>query len=180
MEPQIYEDSRQQIKPVDKHAKKHIWWKSHGVTIERRKLDFGDYIRADGMSNYSIDTKANLQEMCGNVGKEHARVVREIERAKAAGFRLVFLIEVGGNYRCISDVCRWTNDVCKRCGEYRADKCHPPRERCVKYKRRPMTGRTLAKIMRSMERDHGCIFEFVHPMMAAKRICDILGVGYER
>lgn len=179
MNTQIWEDSRQQIKPVDKHAKKHRWWKSHGVAIERKKLDFADYIRADGMSNIAIDTKANLQEIAGNLGKDHDRVVREVERANKAGFRLVFLVEVGGNYKCVDDVFRWTNDVCVRCQHYRAGICKPPRTRCIRFKRRPMTGATLAKIMHSMERDHGCIFEFIHPMMAAKRICDLLGVEYE-
>lgn len=180
MEALIIEDSRQQIKPYDKHAKKHIWWKSHGVPIERKKLDYGDYIRADGLGNISIDTKANMQEICGNLGKDHARVVREVERASDDGFRLVFLIEVGGNYKCIDDVERWTNDVCKRCGEYRAKSCEPSRDRCKRFKRKPMQGVTLARIMRSMEESHGCYFEFIHPMMAAKRICDILGVPYER
>lgn len=179
MNPQIYEDTRQQIKPVDKHAKKHLWWKTHGVIIERKKLDYGDYIRADGLSNIAIDTKMNLQEMCGNLGKDHERVVREVERAKLDGFRLVFLVEVGGNYKSIEDVKRWTNDVCKKCQHYRANTCTPPRTRCIRFKRRPMTGATLAKIMRAMESDHGCRFMFVHPTMTAKRICEVLGVGYE-
>jgi hypothetical protein len=121
-----------------------------------------------------------MQEICGNLGKDHARVVREVERASNDGFRLVFLIEVGGNYRCIDDVERWTNDVCKRCGEYRAKACDPSRDRCRRFKRKPMQGTTLAKIMRGMERDHGCRFEFAHPLMAAKRICDVLGVEYGR
>ena len=173
----IVEDSRQQIKPIDKHAKKHLWWKSHGVEVVRYKLDFGDYTSFH--TNLAIDTKANLQEICGNLGKDHSRVMREVERANAAGFRLVFLVEVGGNYKTVDDVATWTNDVCKRCGEYRVDKCHPPRERCKRFKRRPMTGETLAKIMRGMEADHGCYFEFVHPMIAARVICDMLGVTYE-
>lgn len=178
MRTTIVEDSRQQIKPVDKHAKKHIWWKSHGVPVIRHVLDFGDYTSYD--TNISVDTKANMQEICGNLGKDHARMTREVERARGAGFRLVFLIEVGGNYKCIDDVERWTNDVCKRCGEYRMGACDPSRDRCGRFKRKPMTGETLAKVMRGMERDHGCRFEFVHPMAAAKRICEILGVPYGR
>ena len=173
----IYEDTRQVITPVDKHERKHIWWSSHGVTVQRRKVDFGDYV-TDG-SNIAVDTKANLQEICGNLGKDHDRVVREVERANEAGYRLVFLIEVGGNYKCVDDVTRWTNDVCKRCQHYRAKVCTPPRDRCKRFKRRPMTGETLSKIMHGMERDHGCVFEFIHPLMAAKRVCDLLGVGYE-
>jgi len=174
LEQVIYEDTRQQ---KGKHERKNIWWKSHGVKVVRRKVDFGDYV-TDG-SNISIDTKANLQEICGNLGKDHARVVREIERAKNAGYRLVFLIEVGGNYKNIDDVSRWTNDVCKRCEHYRAHTCMPLHDRCKRFKRRPMTGVTLAKIMHTMEQDHGCRFEFAHPMVAAKRVCDLLGVRYE-
>ena len=64
----IVEDSRQQIKPIDKHAKKHLWWKSHGVEVVRYKLDFGDYTSFH--TNLAIDTKANLQEICGNLGKD--------------------------------------------------------------------------------------------------------------
>lgn len=170
----LYEDTRQQ---KGKHERKNIWWRSHGVTVQRRKVDFGDYV-TDG-SNISIDTKANLQEICGNLGKDHDRVVREIERARDAGYRLVFLIEVGGNYKSVEDVGRWTNDVCKRCEHYRAKVCQPPRDRCKRFRRAPMAGTTLAKVMKTMEQRYGCRFEFVHPMMAAKRVCDLLGIAYE-
>ena len=173
MEQILYEDTRQK---KGKHDRKNLWWHSHGVTVVRKKLNFGDYV-TDG-SNVSIDTKANLQEICGNLGKDHARVVREVERARDAGYRLVFLVEVGGNYKGVDDVERWTNDVCKRCGEYRAKACDPSCDRCKRFKRKPMQGKTLAKIMHGMERDHGCRFEFAHPLMAAKRICDVLGVRY--
>ena len=169
----LYEDTRQK---QDKHEKKSMWWRNHGVPVQRRKLDFGDYMVDD--SNISIDTKENLQEICGNLGRDHARVVREIERANVDGYRLVFLIEVGGNYKTVDDVARWTNDVCKRCQQYRTKLCDPSRDRCARYKRKPMQGTTLSKIMHGMERDHGCVFDFIHPLRSAKRICDILGVPY--
>lgn len=161
-----------------KHENIDRWFRNHGVEYEYKKLDAGDYATSDGWSNILVDTKKGLAEICGNCGRDHDRVVREIHRASDNGYRLVFLIEVGGNYRCIDDVEQWTNDVCKRCGEYRIKSCDPSRDRCKRFKRKPMQGVTLAKIMRAMERDHGCFFEFVHPMVAAKRICDILGVNY--
>lgn len=170
----LWEDSRQQ---AGKHERKNIWWRSHGVTVQRKKLDFGDYI-VDG-SNVSVDTKRNLQEVAMDCGRDHDRFAREMERAREAGYRLVILVEVTGNYKSVDDVAKWTNDVCKQCAEYRANVCRPPRDRCKRFKRRPMAGKTLARIMRSMERDHGCVFEFAHPLMAAKRICDLLGVRYE-
>ena len=170
-------DTRQQ---AGKHENIDRWFRNHEVEYEYRKLDAGDYAADDGWSNILVDTKKGLTEISGNCGRDHDRVVREIHRASDNGYRLVFLIETTGNYHCIDDVERWTNNVCQRCGEYRANACTPPRDRCKRFKRRPMTGRTLAKIMRSMERDHGCVFEFVHPRMTAKRICDILGVPYGR
>lgn len=174
MEQILYEDSRQQ---QGKHNRKNVWWKSHGVHVERKKLDFGDYM-VDG-SNVSVDTKRNLAEVAMDCGRDHDRFAREMERARDAGYRLVILVEVGGNYRSVDDVVRWTNDVCKRCWEYKRGACKPSRDQCGKYRRRPMTGKTLAKIMRGMERDYGCVFDFVHPLMAGKRVCEWLGVRYD-
>ena len=120
MEQILWEDTRQQ---KGKHDRKNAWWHSHGVTVQRAKLDFGDYM-VDG-SNISVDTKRNLQEVAMDCGRDHKRFVREMERASATGYRLVILVEVGGNYKSIADVERWTNDVCKRCQHHRAGTCGP-------------------------------------------------------
>ena len=169
-------DTRQK---ANKHENIDRWFRNHGVEYEYRKLDAGDYATDDLSSNRLVDTKKGLSEISGNCGRDHDRVVREIERAKDGGYRLVFLIETGGNYRSVDDVARWTNDVCKRCQHYRANVCTPPRDRCRSFRRTPMTGKTLARIMRTMEEHHGCVFEFCHPLVTAKRICELLGVRYE-
>lgn len=54
-------------------------------------LPFGDYM-LEG-SNISIDTKQDVQEVAGNIGRDHARFVRECDRARAEGYRLVILVE---------------------------------------------------------------------------------------
>lgn len=174
----IYEDSRQQIKPVDKHAQKHLWWRNHGVTVQRRKLDFGDYI-TDG-SNVSVDTKRNMAEVAMDCGRDNRRFAREMDRARNAGYRLVILVETGTGIRCIDDVMRWTNDVCKRCQHYRAKSCDPLRDKCRRFRGKPTTGVTLARTMQTFEEHHGCIFAFVHPSAAARVICETLGVPYGR
>ena len=92
----IYEDTRQQS---GKHENKARWWEGHGVEVERAKLDFGDYMAADGSSNIVVDTKRSIDEVAMDCGRDHARFVREMERAKAAGCRLVVLIEVGRPYK---------------------------------------------------------------------------------
>ncbi len=177
---QIYEDTRQQQAHGDKHANKHAWWTSHGIEVERLKLEFGDYIRADGSSNIAVDTKRSLDEVAGNVGREHERFVRELERAREAGWRLVILIEAGGRYKDLQDVNGWVNGACQRCQYYKMKSCKPHgAPACKRYRRKPMQGVQLYKIMRTLERKHGCIFEVCPPSKAAQRICDLLGVGYE-
>ena len=53
----VFEDTRQQAK---KHENKHRWWDAHGVTYQRKTLDFGDYMDASGLSNISVDTKRSI------------------------------------------------------------------------------------------------------------------------
>lgn len=144
----------------------------------RKKLDAGDY--ATDQSNILIDTKRNLAEVAMDVGRDHDRFAREMERARDAGCRLVVLVEVGFPYRSTEDVTRWVNDTCKRCDQYRRLLCDPAANgRCKRYRSKPMRGSTMAKIIQSMERDYGCRFEYVNPRYSARRICELLGVSYE-
>lgn len=167
----IYEDTRQQ---KGKHTRKHEYWAAHGVEVVRKKLDFGDYM-TDG-SNVVIDTKKGLQEICSNVGTEHARFVREIERAQVQGYKIVFLIEQPGPVHCVDDIYMWTNNTCERCSYFRALQCDSVVSKCIKYRHRPMTGSTLQKIIKSMHASHGCEFELISPDLSAARICELLGI----
>ena len=168
----IYEDTRQQR---DKHTSKHLWFEGHGIELERKKLDFGDYM-TDG-SNISIDTKRNITEICQNVTRDHERFMREIQRAEDAGYRLVFLIEHGGPYSELKDIAKWCNPVCIRCSHRRTGMCNARTTKCVKFRRRPVQGDTVLKILMSIMAVHGCTFELVHPSKSAQRICELLGVS---
>lgn len=170
MEPVIYEDSRQQ---AGKHALKHEWWAAHGVEVARRKLDFGDYER-DG-SNISVDTKKNVQELAGNLGREHARLVREIERANDAGYRLWFVIEEHPEYNDRARLATWVSRICRGCG-----RCDPLASKCRVKRFKPMNGAVLAKIVKRLEADHAARFLFCDGKDTARIICDLLGVRYER
>lgn len=64
-----------------------------GIKYEIVKLDFGDYMDAYRPETV-IDRKQNIAELAKNVsGKDRDRFVRELERAKAAGSKLVILVE---------------------------------------------------------------------------------------
>lgn len=175
MDARIIEDTRQQ---AGKHARKHAWWAAHGVEVVRRKLDFGDYV-APG-SNVSVDTKRSISELAMDVGRDHARFAREMDRARAAGWRLVVLVEAGHPYRTLADLAGWTSDVCRRCEWRRAGVCDPATaRRCISHRGKPLQGPQVAAICRSMSINHGVIFEFARPCDSARLICDLLGVTYK-
>lgn len=184
----IYEDSLQQR---GKHATKHTWWSAHGVAIVRIRFDgtheqcpvsFGDYYAPS--SNRVIDTKRNVDEIAANInGKEHARFKRECQRAQAAGYRLIVLVENELGYTSIDDVNTWTNNHCSKCHQYRRGTCDPRDNstKCSRHgTRKPIQGDRLAKAMTTMQSRYGVRFEFCRPQESAKRICNELGVMYEQ
>ena len=162
-------DTRQQ---AGKHAVKDAWFAAHGVATERRKLDFGDYMVAG--SNVSVDTKQSVQELAGNVGREHARFVRECERARAAGFRLVVLVEEHPEYANRDLMVGWVPYACRTCM-----RCRPLTDRgCLRYRGKPLGRARLARVLATIEERHGVRFEFCRREDTALRICRILGVRH--
>ena len=168
----LIEDTRQQ---AGKHRIKNEWFAAHGIEVERRKLDFGDYARTDDYSNIVVDTKQDVQEVAGNVGHDHARFVRECDRAAEAGYRLVILVEEHPEYNDRDELATWISVVCRRC-----HKCHPLYSKCKARKFKPLNGPALRKIIDKLEYKHGVRFVFCDKRDTARRICEILGVDYEK
>lgn len=170
--PVIYYDTRQQ---AGKHKQKHEWIESHGVTLVRKKLDEGDY-QSDS-SNVTVDTKAHIDELAANVTRDHSRFIRECDRAKSKGFRLVVLTEED------CDPWEWTNSRCRTCRERIPYCCHPRQrgEACVRYgTAKPVQGGTLTKTLKSITSNHGAVFEFCSKADTGRIICERLGVEYDR
>lgn len=172
-------DTRQQ---AGKHVVKDEWWASHGVPTVRRKLDFGDYM-SEG-SNVSVDTKRGVGEVAQNInGRNHRRFREECKRARAAGCRLVVLVENRDGVTCDGDLMGWTNDHCRPCGFRRRGECDPHDASCKCPRhgtRKPIQGPRLMKAMRTMSARYGVDFMFCDPRESARVICDLLGVDYER
>lgn len=164
-------DSRQQR---GKHTAKNEWFKSHGVQCVTVALPFGDY-RIAG-SNVVVDSKRNVQELAGNLGHDHARFVRECDKALAAGYRLVILVEEHAEYNDRAKVSTWITRPCKSCPTYRKGECNPLTDGCKTRRYKPLNGPTLLKIMNRLEEKHGVRFEFCRPSQSAKRICELLGM----
>jgi len=168
----LKKDSRQQ---AHKHELKDRWWALHGVPTVVVKLDFGDYM-VDG-SNRSVDTKRSIDEVASNISREHARFKREILRARDAGYRLVILIENRENVHELADLSGWTNGHCTKCKYRRECDPHDLKSTCKRHgTKKPIQGEQLAKAMQTMSDKYGVRFEFCHPELSARRICELLGI----
>lgn len=172
----IYEDTRQQAR---KHDAKHAWWAAHGVEVVSRKLDFGDYM-ADG-SNVSVDTKRSIAELAQDVGRDHARFGREMDRAREAGHRLVVLVDAPPRYRTADDLALWTSDHCMACPVRRGGHCDPhAKGRCSRHSTaKPLQGARLASTVAAMAEHRGAAVELCAREDAARRVCELLGVEYD-
>ena len=150
----LIEDTRQQ---AGKHTLKQTYFAAHDVKIVRSKLPVGDYANIKDMS-VVIDTKKDIQEIIGNVTKQHARFVAECELAKENDIKLIVLIENEDGVMQVSDLYKWYN----------------PR---LRFSPKATKGDTLAKILHGMEIRHGVRFEFCHPWEAGARILQLLPKG---
>lgn len=170
--PVIKVDTRQQ---TGKHAEKHAWLISHGIDLIREKLDEGDY-QTEG-SNVTVDTKQHMDELAANLTRDHARFARECDRARNRGYRLIVLVEED------IDPWTWTNSRCRECSLRVRLCCHPRQrgEACARYgTAKPAQGNMLTKTMKTMTKDHGAVFDFCSKSETGRRICELLGVDYDR
>lgn len=103
-----------------------------------------------------IDRKQNLLEVCSNVCQQHKRFVNEIKRAKAAGIKIIFLIEHNRNIKSLEDVKEWVN----------------PR---IKTSPLAVSGERLYKILSTLEATYGVEFLFCDKRNTGKKIIEILG-----
>ena len=134
-----------------KHKIKHEYLEGQGFELEFLPLQVGDYMIPNG--NISVDTKRHLGEVATNVFGEKDRFLREIQRAKKSGIKLVFLIEHGEGIKRLEDVRNWYS----------------------KYKK--VTGQSLEKRMRQLHVNYGVDFRFCNKNETGQRIIDILTGG---
>ena len=144
----IQVDSREQ-----KYEHVTKYFDSKGIKWVKSKCVVGDYVNLENPM-VVIDRKKDLQEVCGNVTQQHDRFVRELELAKDLGYRLIVLVEEP-SCRELVDVCSWYN--------FRRKK-NP----------RAMNGRTLYKIMKTMQDKYGFEWKFTTKNKCGETIVKIL------
>lgn len=158
-------DSREKARAIKKIVAE---FERQDVIYYTSKLYVGDYMSLDN-PRLIIDRKQNLTEICANVCQQHERFRNELVRAQEHGIKLIILVEHSNQIKTIDDVEKWENP---RLNKRIRDK-DTGLWKTVKTK--AMTGETLAKIMRTMERKYGCEFMFCDKLHTGQRIIEILG-----
>ena len=156
---------------VDSREKAHAiarileYFYASGVKYYISKLYIGDYMNLDN-PRVIVDRKQNLDELCGNVCRQHERFRAELIRAQENGIRLIILCEHGHGIKSLDDVLFWRN----------------PRARTKKLingrwtwtEQKVMHGDTLYKILCTMQRKYGVSFLFCDKAETGRRIVEIL------
>ena len=146
----IIEDTRQQ---TGKHDIKHNWFVTHGISLVRCKLPWGDYAIAPKIT---IDTKRDMDEIAGNIcGKEHKRFINECKAARDAGCKLIILVENELGISDVSQVHLWENPR----SIYSVD--------CIQ-------GARLQKAMITIQERYDVTFLFCSPEESAQKITELL------
>lgn len=150
----IQEDTRQ--KPdKNKHIREQL--ETLGYDVRRfGGMAVGDY-QILGKGDIVIDTKRNMNEVESNLIHDHERFRNECKLAQDAGIKLIILIQ-DSRIKSVSDVFSWVN----------------PRSYYSKGKSNPVNGRTLGKIMLSMQEKYGCEWQFTTKGKCGERIVELL------
>nr|WP_308743097.1 ERCC4 domain-containing protein [uncultured Anaerocolumna sp.] len=175
-------DSREKARAIKKIVAE---FDRQGVKYYVSKLWTGDYMSLDN-PRLIIDRKQNLSEICANVCQDHERFRNELIRAHENGIKLIILIEHSNQIKSIDDVETWENPRRKKrlktwiedelvVDEDGSEYWKPGHWIWEQVETKAMTGSTLAKVMRTMERKYGCEFQFCDKLHTGKKIIEILG-----
>ena len=149
----LIEDTRQ---VVGKHKLKNEYFEKMGIEVVRSKLLFGDYQNPQNPS-IAIDTKKDIQELIGDLTKDHERFRNELLLSKKCGAKLIILIE-DEKVTCTNDLYTWYN--------WR-----------LKKSPKATKGSTLAKMLYTIEHnteDYNCQFIFTKKSECGAKILEIL------
>lgn len=159
-------DSRQKRKH---HERKEKYFKEKGYELVHSKMLVGDYcIPSNG--SVSVDTKADLTELYGNLIQQHERFHNECVLAQKAGIKLYILVENKDGIKNLEDVKSWKNPQmfkyykAKKKAELSGGKIPKP----------PASNIQLVKIMHSMTRDYGVEFMFCSPQNSGEEVIKLL------
>ena len=149
----ILTDTRQQ---KENHITKTF--DKQGIIHIRTGLPSADYMALryeEGKGLYLdysvlIDTKKDLLELCGNLTKDHDRLVREIDKGHELGCEEFVFIIGDTKIKTIEDIKKWSSPHTK------------------------VKGYVLLKIMQTFKEHHNCKFVIVPKKEVGDKVIDLL------
>lgn len=129
------------------------YFDERGIKWVKSKCVVGDYVNLENPM-VVIDRKKDLLEVAGNVCQQHDRFIRELELANDLGYKLIILVEEP-MIKDLKGVCGWYN--------WRRKK-NP----------RAINGKTLWKIMSTIQEKYGVKWEFTTKEDCGKKITELL------
>lgn len=180
-----------------KHEVKHKEIAQHGNLVFI-PIPFGDYIKGTpqvmevvkrrgetlkkmdlcGIVKFSIDTKASMEEIYGNIiGKSHTRFRDECILAKNNGCKLVVLVENDNGIKCLEDVYKWDNPRIQRYFYFKKMQAQGKAQNVKLAKKPPCSSRQLQETMETMQEKYGVEFLFCKKEECGKMIIDLLTIN---
>ena len=151
------------------HKIKEQWFLDHGHEVVHSKCLVGDYI-CPSNGSVSVDTKQNCTELYNDLITDHKRFSAECQNAQKYGIKLYVLVENDKGFKEPRDIINWKNPQmyrywkAKRKAEKEGKKLPKP----------PASNIQLIKIMHTMSKKYGVVFEFCKTEEAGQRIVEIL------
>jgi len=162
---------------IDSRERKneHItaYFDAHKIKYVVSKMYVGDYQRIDN-GLVCIDKKFGLDEVYNCVVKDYIRFSDECKRAKAAGVRLVMLIE-DDTIASLAHVREWDNPRRKRWEKINAEHANGKKLKTKIPAMPPVSSDRIEKRMATLSKRYGVEWQFCRKEDTARRILEILG-----
>lgn len=184
---------------VKSNYRNHKAMQDAGIELVPTPLPFGDYAlitpaieeitkrRGDKLSKIdlmldikvSVDRKASIDEVCGNVcSKQHERFREEAIKAQKAGAKFYVLVENEERIKDLNGILKWSNPRLHKWNKIRYMHNLGKWQSTQLPAKPPTSNITLFKAMSSMASKYGIIWVFCSPSEAAEKIVSLLSESY--
>lgn len=139
----LIEDSRNKI---GKHNNIFKYCKEHGIEIQRKVLNVGDYMLPQGTT--AVDTKADIEELAIDLHRDKLALNKKYRKCLKDGIKLIVLIEQP--IKDLNDLLKWKSRHSRINGSY------------------------LVEMIHTIKVSYGVRFVFCSPQKTAQKLLELL------
>ncbi len=139
----LIEDSRNKI---GKHNNIFKYCKEHGIEIQRKVLNVGDYMLPQGTT--AIDTKQSIDELANDLYRDKLALNKKYKKCLQDGIKLIVLIEQP--IKDLNELLKWKSRHSRINGSY------------------------LVEMVHTIKVSYGVRFVFCSPQKTAQKLLELL------